>query len=275
LNLIAALATAALLGVVPQGASAQVANARRDSLSRAGIAAANAGEYERALDAFRQAVAIDSNAIATYNVAAMNSRLKRTDETFAWLDRAITRGFRGLGTLQNDEDFAAVRGDTRYAAAVARLTDALTPCARDENARKFDFWVGEWDVRTVAGGPAGHSVIERVSGQCALLENWSSARGTTGKSLNAYNAATGQWQQYWIGQVGGVTEYRESTWNGPSLSFLARPRAGVLMRLTFTPVAADHVRQHGEISNDDGKTWTTQYDLQYWRKAKSEEEGER
>ncbi len=95
-------------------------------------------------------------------------------------------------------------------------------------------------------------------------------RGPTGKSLNAYNPQTHQWQQYWVGQGGLVTEYRESEWNGKSLSFIARPPASAdsvpALRLTFTPLDDGSVRQHGEQSIDGGKTWTTAYDFFYRRR---------
>ena len=45
------------------------------------------------------------------------------------------------------------------------------------------------------GHPAGSSVVQSVSGGCALLENWTSGSGGHGKSLNAYNPAIKQWQQ--------------------------------------------------------------------------------
>ena len=130
----------------------------------------------------------------------------------------------------------------------------------DSNARRFDFWVGEWDV-TPAGDTTvvGHSVVQIVSGGCALLENWTSANGGHGKSLNAFNPAVGQWQQYWIGQDGNPTEFRESTWSGNSIVFRAHaPAAGksptTEMRLTFTPVDSSTVQQHGESSTDGGAT---------------------
>lgn len=232
---------------------------------RLGFSAASVKNYQRGLEAFERAVAIDSNPTAMYNVGAMHGRLGRPDDAVAWLDRAVTRGFRALSVLQNDEDYATARSHPGYAAVVTRLLTLNTPCASSENSRKFDFWIGDWEVRTVQGQLAGRNVIERVSGDCALLENWTDAGGRTGKSLNAFNQALGQWQQFWVGQAGEVTEYRESKWEGKSLVFMHRPGGNVLRRLTFTPITADHVRQHGEMSQDGGATWTTQYDLQYHR----------
>jgi tetratricopeptide (TPR) repeat protein len=234
-------------------------------LARLGISLASLKRYDRALDAFQREFAIDSNPTATYNVAAMLARLDRRNEAFTWLDRAVTRGFIASAILKNDEDFAMLRDDDRFAKVVARLDQVMNPCVNDANARKFDFWVGKWDVRTTQGGRAGSSVVELVSGRCALLENWSSANGGAGKSLNAYNKQLQQWQQFWVGQTGDVTEYRESQWDGATLRFLAKRVDGSIARMSFTPVTPDHVRQHGEDSSDGGKTWTTRYDLQYHR----------
>jgi hypothetical protein len=145
---------------------------------------------------------------------------------------------------------------------------APTPCADAPERHRFDFWIGEWEVTTPGGTRVGESAVQSVSGGCALLENWTSVRGGHGKSLNAYNPAVGQWQQYWIGQDGNVTEFRTSHFDGTSLSFLTDngPGPNLIGRLTFTPIESDLVRQHYESSGDSGKTWTTVYDLYYHRK---------
>ncbi len=103
-----------------------------------------------------------------------------------------------------------------------------------------------------------------------MLENWTSSKGGQGKSLNAYNPLVHEWQQYWIGQDGNVTEFRTSHFDGTSLSFLTDngPGPNLIGRLTFTPMNSDLVRQHYEASGDSGKTWSTVYDLYYHRKGK-------
>jgi hypothetical protein len=146
------------------------------------------------------------------------------------------------------------------------------PCANAPERHHFDFWIGEWDVTTSAksdGSKGGSSVIQSVSGGCALLENWTSIKGGQGKSLNSYNPLVHEWQQYWIGQDGNVTEFRTSHFDGTSLSFLTDngPGPNLIGRLTFTPIDKDLVRQHYESSGDSGKTWKTVYDLYYHRKS--------
>jgi hypothetical protein len=148
---------------------------------------------------------------------------------------------------------------------------APIPCASAPERHRFDFWIGEWDVTTSPkkdGSKGGSSVIQSVSGGCALLENWTSIRGGQGKSLNAFNPLVHEWQQYWIGQDGNVTEFRTSHFDGTSLSVLTDngPGPNLIGRLTFTPIDSDLVRQHYESSGNSGKTWTTVYDLYYHRK---------
>jgi hypothetical protein len=111
------------------------------------------------------------------------------------------------------------------------------------------------------------------AGGCGILENWTGAQGGTGKSINTYDPATRQWQQYWVGQGGDVTHFSESTWEGKSLAFLAHKLAvgatpAYLRRLTFTPLDDGSVRQHSERSIDGGKSWVDEYDL-YYRRTKT------
>ena len=91
-----------------------------------------------------------------------------------------------------------------------------TPCANAPERRAFDFFVGDWNVTTPTGAQAGKSSVQIVSGGCGLLENWTGLGGGVGKSLSAYNPATKQWQQFWVGQGGLVTEFR-SEWRDKTL----------------------------------------------------------
>jgi tetratricopeptide (TPR) repeat protein len=235
-----------------------------------GMAAANLHRYERGAEAFAKATMLVPNMIATYNTAAMHARLGHSDEAFSWLTTAVRQGFSDEKTLKTDDDLASIRADKRFEKILYDATHAATPCAADPERRKFDFWAGDWTVTTAGGTVVGSSSVQVINGGCSLLENWTAARGSTGKSLNSFNPATGKWQQYWVDQTGGVTEYRESEWHGGAVSFFARaqPANGspLLQRLTFSALSDSVVRQHGERSIDDGKTWTTTYDFYYHRR---------
>ena len=154
------------------------------------------------------------------------------------------------------------------ASAAHAAPSAPTPCESRPESHRFDFWVGDWDVRNAQGARAGTSSVQKILGGCVVFENWTSAQGSQGKSLNAYNAGLGMWQQFWTSQTGAVTEYRRSEWVAGSLRLTAHVPdvdSPDLVRMTFTPIDSNTVRQLGEASADGGRTWKTSYDLYYHR----------
>ena len=142
--------------------------------------------------------------------------------------------------------------------------------------RQFDFWVGNWEAFTTTGKKAGDSKISIMLDSCVILEEWTSAssqQGLTysGKSFNMYNVATKQWQQTWVDNTGNTTEFLRGDASDGKIVYYADkvmdPKGKPFMRrLNFTKLSDDKVRQFGERSDDEGKTWTAEYDLEYRRK---------
>ncbi len=153
---------------------------------------------------------------------------------------------------------------------------AQTPPSPAPVNHDFDFWIGEWIVTTPDGKPAGTNRIEPVAGGRGLYENWEGAAqpngqpGGSGKSLNAFNPAKNQWQQFWIGSGGNVLELAGGLVEGKmvlaSAERVLRDGRHVTNRITWTPNADGSVRQHWEQSFDAGKTWTTVFDGHYAKK---------
>ena len=151
-----------------------------------------------------------------------------------------------------------------------------TPCTTDPLYRQFDFWIGEWDVYAKNGKKAGDSKIDLILDSCIILENWKSTNVSqgvnyAGKSFNTYNSTSRQWQQTWVDNVGGSTEFLEGHFENNKMIFQTKPfqfskDTVAVRRLTFYNLDVNKVRQHGEISKDGGRTWSTEYDLEYRRK---------
>jgi hypothetical protein len=145
------------------------------------------------------------------------------------------------------------------------------PPARPPESRQFDFWVGEWDVTDPDGKPAGTNTVEAIAGGAGLLENWTgdpAAGGGSGKSLNTYNVAKGQWQQFWVGSGGGVLELAGALVNDSMVLTGEHDVRGrhFTERITWTPNRDGTVRQHWEQSSDGGKSWQTVFDGLYRKK---------
>lgn len=151
---------------------------------------------------------------------------------------------------------------------------AQMPCSRPE-FRQFDFWVGEWEAFGIKGNKAGDSKISIILDSCVILEEWTGTSNQgftyTGKSFNSYNSATKQWQQTWTDNTGNTTEFLRGDGSDGKIIYYADKVTGskgesFMRRLTFTKISSDKVRQFGERSDDSGKTWTIEYDLEYRRK---------
>lgn len=146
------------------------------------------------------------------------------------------------------------------------------PCSAPE-FREFDFWIGNWKVYGKKQQLAGTSKISLILDSCVILEEWTSAGKQSnliyqGKSFNSYNSSRKQWQQTWVDNTGNTTEYLRGTAENGKIIFYADNVADAtgksfMRRLSFTKISDTKVRQLGEKSEDNGKTWTIEFDLEY------------
>lgn len=144
------------------------------------------------------------------------------------------------------------------------------PCENDAKYRHFDFWLGEWDVY-VNGNKVGGNSITKAVGGCAIHEDYTTAQGYAGQSINYYDPIDKKWHQHWVGSTQDVYNYLEVDKKEGMLQFESpfwNPQNDQIStsRLTFTLNEDGTVRQLFETSTDKGKTWTTGFDGLYKRK---------
>lgn len=90
-----------------------------------------------------------------------------------------------------------------YNGGVDRAAPAR-PCRDDARHRQFDFWLGDWNVTTLAGGTGSTNQIRSGLDGCLVSESWTAANGVRGRSINAYDRDLDQWHQTWVSsQPGG------------------------------------------------------------------------
>lgn len=227
------------------------------------------GQYQQAVEALLKAEAIGHNPIVMFNLACAYARLNNKDKAFEWLNQAVQRGFRQVTTIENDDDLVSLRTDARYKTLVESVRANAAPCTRIPEARQFDFWLGEWDVKTTGGQMAGQSSIQLILGKCVILENWTGTGGVSGKSFNIFDASDRKWHQTWVDDQGTFTEYKNGEYKDGKLVYVAetyRNGQKALQRMTFFNLDPNRVRQFGETSNDGGQTWQVGFDLMYHRK---------
>ena len=90
--------------------------------------------------------------------------------------------------------------------AQTNSSESISQACNAPEFRQFDYWIGDWTVRNTRGDVVGSSSVSRISNGCALLEEWSSAQGNDGKSINFYDSSIGQWRQTWVGGGGLILD---------------------------------------------------------------------
>jgi hypothetical protein len=136
-------------------------------------------------------------------------------------------------------------------------------CMTSPPHRLFDFWLGDWQVHTADGTLAGNNRITLAETACAVREQWTSASGTTGQSLNYYNPQTGQWRQLWLDSgysiidISGPGSEAQIFMEG-SIHYL-KSGLSAPFRGKWTPLEDGRVRQFFEQKDTDGQ-WQTWFE---------------
>jgi tetratricopeptide (TPR) repeat protein len=242
--------------------------------NRLGISLQMMSKYDQAIEAYHHAVESKPSTpvalSATYRLARVYSLQKNIEKGFEWLGKTIDAGFNHVETLKTEPDLENLRADARFRDFVAKADAKTRPCSVMVEARKFDFWIGEWSVQNQQGEPVGTSSVQLILGECVLFENWTGNFGDQGKSFNYYNAGSKEWKQLWVDNQGTSTEFVHGEYKDGAMRFqserLEADGRKVLGRLTFFNIARNRIRQLAEESTDGGKTWTVRYDFLYRRK---------
>lgn len=134
------------------------------------------------------------------------------------------------------------------------------PCNTPQH-HAFDFWLGDWIVKTPDGKLAGSNHITHEYG-CVVHEHYTTGHGYSGASLNIYDATRKVWHQTWVDSDGTLLVLEGGIRDGKMIlqgqlaNLNAKPAK---QRITWMPKGDGTVRQLWEAMNDKGK-WTVVFD---------------
>ena len=243
--------------------------------NRLGFSDYNLGNYDKAMRCYKNALAFNPippvKASAYSRMARISALKNEKQKAMIEMDSAFNAGYVSLQELDTLKDFNSIRNDPAFVELRRKVYGLTFPCMVNAHAREFDFWAGEWDVFvTGTHRQVGHSLVQIISGGCALLENWDSP-ASTGKSINFIDPNTNKWKQSWAGSyANGVQEFVNGEYKDSAMHFDFESRNAqgnkITGRFIFYNQGPNQVRQFSESSTDGGKTWTTNYDFTYIRK---------
>ena len=127
--------------------------------------------------------------------------------------------------------------------------------------RQFDFWLGKWKVIDPKGQQVGTSEISRQSEGCAIREQWTSAFGKGGMSINYYDPTEKKWHQDWVGGDGTILHLRGNLKDG-AMVLIGESKGAkgtIINRINWTALPDGKVKQKWDTSTNTGKSWTTSF----------------
>jgi len=197
------------------------------------------------------------------NLASLGER----DGALRALESSEHLGLRALTSLEEADEFAALRDNTTFQRVYRSVRRRVFPCEGIEAARELDFWIGDWDVRLADGTLVGHNSISKDEGGCTLLERWSGAGGSTGTSMTFYQPSRDQWRQLWVGSNGTLIDIAGGLRDGAmylegTIEYVADARIEAF-RGTWSELSDGRVRQHFEEFSLVAQTWQTWFDGYY------------
>ena len=131
-------------------------------------------------------------------------------------------------------------------------------CPFRPRARQFDFMLGTWRVHRGNGeGAPGGATIMRTMGQCLIEERIEGPGGYESIAFSTFDVFTQQWIRTWADNAGQRLFMTGGLVDGKMVFTGSRPGHGgtVLVRVTWDPVASNHVDQRWSFSRDGGATW--------------------
>jgi hypothetical protein len=257
-------ATAAYQAVVEQEPNNQVA------WFRLGRSLIELKQGQKAQQALEQALVVGAIPLPFVHVQLARAAMLQTGpeqankQAIMWLSKAAESGLSNVSTLEQEPLFADLLKHSEFPLIAQKIDENARPCLYQAQYRQFDFWLGTWSVygNPEKTGPLyGNNRITSEQNGCLLTENWLSASGGPGTSMNYYDGTEQKWVQHWVSAGGTVINmqgglvagamvmqgkiYYVNTTLNPVRDFRAR----------FSRLDKGIVRQFFEESIDAGQSW--------------------
>jgi len=225
------------------------------------------GKNDLALQAFDKSLALRYrpllSAIGKARVYALEGQ---KDKMMGVLQSLVANGAGGAARAQvlSNAEFNRYSNDPQF----QELLKQMQPCTSAEY-RKFDFWVGDWEVQDPHGNVVGKNQVTLEQSACLIVEHWTaSTGGQTGTSFNYYDVRDKKWHQLYLDNSGNAGSFPAMAGDlvDNQMVLLTDPNSTPLSRWTWYVLEPGKVRQMAESSSDNGRTWQITWDSVYVKK---------
>lgn len=251
------------------------------------------GDLDRALRVHHKAATFEPyKATALYNVGCVHALKGETELAFEYLYKALEARPIPISQFQGDSDLVSLHKDKRWAKLMNKLDPkakdkpkvANTPLPKSKEAsaekpkygkavslaklppeRRFDFWVGEWDMY-VNGELISHQSVKSQLDGASIVQT-----GPQSMTLAVFDPSSGKWKMTWTSTaghhdvlVGGMNDQGQMVMKQKVL----RDRPGVIGKWVLRDIYKNHFFADWMTSEDGGKTWVNEAAMEYKRAPK-------
>ncbi|HEY0703648.1 MAG TPA: hypothetical protein VGD60_12855 [Candidatus Acidoferrales bacterium] len=223
--------------------------------------------------AFEHALALPHRPVLNrLNLARAYADAKDKSKSLAELQNVLDSGYGGQlrPLVISSAEFNTMKDDADF----KKVVEQMAPCRAPE-FRKFDFWIGDWDVHTPGtstapgssiGPSVGHNRVTLEQDGCLLIEHWTAAQGgQTGTSFNYYDIRDKKWHQLYLDNSGNAGAFPAMAGDLASgkMVLITDATQSPVSRWTWYVLEPGKVRQMAEQSTDGQKTWNIVWDSVY------------
>ena len=254
------------------------------------------GDLDRALRVHHKAATFEPyQSTALYNIGCVHALKGDADKAFEYLNKALAARPIAAAQFKGDSDLTTLHKDARWAKlmmklepkAKAKAKTKASPLPKSKEAsvprpekpkygkaislaklpaeRRFDFWIGEWDM-FVNGELISHQSVKSQLDGASIVQT-----GPRSMTLIVFDPTTSQWKMTWTSTaghhdilIGGMNDKGQMVMHQKVL----RDRPGTVGKWILRDMQKNHFFADWMTSDDGGKTWVNEAAMEYKRATK-------
>lgn len=148
--------------------------------------------------------------------------------------------------------------------------EGSAPCSTEE-ARQFDFWIGDWDCTWGEDGRGTNTIRATLDG-CVIEEHFDAnpTADFRGMSISTYSPTVGKWLQTWVDNAGNYFDLSGGMQDDRMVLVCDELGTAARLRMVFHNIQPDGFDWEWERSEDQGRTWETRWSIRYQRRGSLE-----
>jgi tetratricopeptide (TPR) repeat protein len=233
------------------------------------------GNYKDALEYYKKTFSLNPSVQLKFymypNILETYNKLSLAKEALQFLKTETNKGYNNFVLIESLPMFDSFKKTTDYNEVIDKAKMNAYPCLSNPHSHDMDFWVGEWDVYSKeANSTIGKSSITKEDGGCVIIEHFESlVSPQSGHSINFYDQKNSSWTQLYAGSDGGNQLYTNGIYKNSAMIFdyktTLNEKTAIGHYILYNQ-GPNQFRQYQDISFDEGKTFSVNYDLIYKRK---------